>query len=278
MPTTMTTIRELREWVRTSLGFSQIAVELSDGDIDTCIGDACRAFTRYQPGIAAWPITNIGAGQASEIVLGSSGRITRFFIEDEEGEEHKGLMSVFDVHFLRKLQFTDFIGIENPFYLDAVMRAFQGGTAGDYMADLTYLEQAKHVFSSFPEWRTDLIWDRERQKRRLSLYIDVSSLGVSFEFYDICYFFFYAYEPSDAPQNGIGTIPLHYDDWFRRYTLARAKQILGRQLGKFDGVPSPFGGSFATDGQILRQEGLAEEKDLRVDAEAFQRQLPIITG
>jgi len=264
------TVQELRQYVRTQLGGSELDIELSDGDIDTCMGDALRVFNRWHPSMGARPLSQVSADQ-KQIVQGGRGRVTRFWID------HKGLMEVYDVHFLRKLQFTDFIGIENPFYLDAVMRAFQGGTSGDYLGDLTYLETAKKVFSSWPEWRGDWMYDTSEKKQRYSLFIDVSSLGVSFEYYDICYFFFYKLEPSDSEQNGIGTLPGEYEQWFRDFTVARAMQILGRKLRKFGGIPSPFGGQVQTDGEALRAEGKEEETRLRTDAESFRRPLPIIT-
>lgn len=199
--------------------------------------------------------------------------MTRFWVN------HKGVMDIMDVHFLRKLQFTDFIGIENPFYLDSVARAFQGGTAGDYDSDLNYLEQAKKRFSSNPEWNASWVYDRASTppRQRLSLYIDVSSLGVSFEYYDICYWFFYKLEASDSEENGIGTMPADYEQWFRDFTVARAGQILGRKLRKFGGIPSPFGGKIDTDGEALRAEGKEEELRLLEDAKSFRRPLPILT-
>lgn len=264
------TVSELRQYVRTQLGGSELDIELSDGDIDACMGDALREFHRVHPMIGANVLSSVSADQ-KQIIQGGRGRVTRFWIN------HKGIADVFDVHFLRKLQFTDFIGIENPFYLDAVTRAFQGGTSGDYLSDLSYLKQAKKIFSSLPEWRADWIYDTDEKRQRLSLFIDVSSLGVSFEYYDICYFFFYALEASDSPENGIGTINTEYEQWFRDYTVARAMQILGRKLRKYQGIPSPFGGSIMMDGEALRSEGKEEELRLRDDARQFRRPLPILT-
>jgi hypothetical protein len=264
------TILELRQYVRTQLGGSELDIELSDGDIDTCAGDALREFHRVHPMIGVSTLSSVSADQ-KQIIQGGRGRVTRFWVD------HKGIADVYDVHFLRKLQFTDFIGIENPFYLDAVMRAFQGGTSGDYLSDLTYLEQAKKIFSSHPEWNAEWLYDSERKCKRLSLFIDVSSLGVSFEYYDICYFFFYKLEASDSPENGIGTLPSEYEQWFRDYTVARSMQILGRKLRKFGGIPSPFGGTIVTDGEALRAEGKEDELRLREDAKSFRRPLPILT-
>jgi len=276
MPDSLSGMRiiEIREWVRRHLGASAIEIELTDGDIDTAIGDACRVLNRYVPGIGTDVLGSLGAGTGggNEVILGSSfARNTRFFVD------HKGLIDVIDVNFVRKLQFTDFIGIENPFYLDAVMRTFQGGSAAEYFGDLTYMEIAKKNFSSYPEWRTEWVYDPEEKRMRLSLYIDVSSLGVSFEFYDIGYVYTFRYEASDDPQNGIGTIPVSYEDWFRRYTVASAKQILGRILRKYDGIPSPFGGKIATDGASLLEEGKEEAKELEQDARDFRRTIPFLT-
>lgn len=261
------TVLELRQYVRTQFGGADVEVELSDGDIDTSMGDALRVFNRWHPMIGAHPLSNVSADQ-KQIVDGGRGRISRFWID------HKGVAAIQDVHFLRKLQFTDFIGIENPFYLDAVMRAFQGGTAGEYMADLTYLEEAKRIFSSKPEWNADWIYDPGQKKQRLSLYIDISSLGVSFEYYDICYWFFYKLEPSDSRENGIGTLPAEYEQWFRDLTVARCSQILGRKLRKYAGIPSPFGGRIEMDGEALRVEGKEEELRLRQEAKDFRRPIP----
>lgn len=264
------TIQELRQYIRTVLGGADVEVELADIEIDTCMGDALRIFNRWHPSIGADTLSSVTADRL-QTIQGGRGRITRFWVD------HKGIMDVHDVHFLRKLQFTDFIGIENPFYLDAVSRAFQGGTSGDYLSDLSYLEQAKKIFSSHPEWRSDWVYDRTLKRNRLSLYIDVSSLGVSFEYYDICYFFFYKLEPSDSPENGIGTMPAEYEQWFREYTTARAKQILGRKMRKFGGIPNPYGGQIPTDGDALFAEGREDEVALKADAEGFKRPMPILT-
>ena len=268
------TMDAVRQWTRVQLGGTSIEVELDDTDLDSCIADALAVLSRHAPeirtGIIPEPRTGSTLTDASGV--GSSNR----YVVDLPG-----LVEVADVHFLRKTQFIEYMGIENPFYLDAVQKAFRGGSMGEYLADMVYLESAKKVFSSHPEWYG--VWEPVRGTEgpdlmmEYALYVDISNIGLNFTLYLIGFFAYVGYEASDNPESGLPRLGIHYHHWLREYTKAKAKQILARKLNKFGGIPEPTGGDSMTDGLSLMTEGLQAQERLEADALSFQVPIPPMT-
>ena len=69
--------------------------------------------------------------------------------------------------------------------------------------------------------------------------------------------------PDDDPNTGVSNIPVEDIDFIVNYTLAKAKQILGRILRKFGGgMNQPDGSTEQLDGGELMTEGKAEQEAL----------------
>ena len=76
----------------------------------------------------------------------------------------------------------------------------------------------------------------------------------------------------------INQIPVSHQSWFRQYSLAVAKEILGRIRGKWSGtVPSP-GGTLTLDSSQLLQEAQAEKEKLEADIRGMSPSQPPMMG
>lgn len=93
-----------------------------------------------------------------------------------------------------------------------------------------------------------------------------------------CYEYLWHVTPDENAVTGLGWIPDSDTDWIFDYTMARAKMILARKIGKFGGVPTPEGGTEATDAEQLRSEAREDLTRLIDDIKKRRRPLPPAIG
>lgn len=70
-----------------------------------------------------------------------------------------------------------------------------------------------------------------------------------------------------------GSVPVAARDWLERFALAKAKEILGRNRGKF-ATPGPAGQQFMQDAANLVPEGQQEQKEMRDELRRRTAPLP----
>lgn len=131
------TVRKIRKFVLTHLGYNAVNIELTEADIDACIGRTLSLFNTYTPLVK----------QAS--VSASSGR-KKYLIEKD------GIASIIDVQFLDR---SNTVGVEvlsNPFLL-AQSAAFNSmdTNANEFALELAYQEDRDRVFGNDPQWHSD---------------------------------------------------------------------------------------------------------------------------
>jgi len=250
MPNTTLTLESVHSAIATNLGNSGIEVELAAADITQVLGDASRLYNRCRPQreIVAIPIT---IGQKKY------GPYQTVWV---------GMVEVVDV------QFVDgrIPGRVDPFdRLSIVSSALVGGgadgtTPGVVAQVLAANEDARRVASAEPEWKP--LWSRDGT---FHLYIDVRRDGL------LCSVTYtWHVTPDDSVTTGMKFIPDGDTDWILNFSTARAKQILARIRGKFQGVTNPDGSVDPIDFAELAAEGREDEKDLKLEIEARRRPLP----
>lgn len=243
MPNTTLTVKSVQEEVAAALGASQVSIELDAKDYEKCLKDAVRVYNRNRPrrGLAALAVS-------------------------EEQKKygplpHPGLQGVTDVQFVTSLE-----EIPDPFVFGEDEMLIKGdikGTVGGLEMQLAYVEMARRMYGSEPDWYG--AWEG----KGYYLYIDMKLRVL------LCsYRFTWHVQPTDDPNVGLSLIDDGDTDWITRYTLAKAKQILARVRGKFHGIPNPDGGSDDNDYSELASEGKEEERDL--EAEIQKRRRPLL--
>ncbi len=232
---------ELRDYVRTMLGFPAVAVELTSEHYRTIVEEALAVYNTWLPVEKYGTLTLAVSTTAYPLPsLPSRGPTTLSFVRQE------GTPLISDPLFGREYprgQQLDF---------------------DQYVLGISFWETLNRVTSQEPEW----VWDASSK----TLYINVGGTniaGASGNYY-VMYRYF--------DNVGIDGIRLDHFRWFRRYCLALAKQILGRIRGKYSGkVPAP-GGPLQLDSESLLQEGAQEQASLVEEARSMSPSVPPVLG
>ncbi len=245
MPCTLT-LASVRDETRTSLGSSGCEIELLDKDVDKALKDAIRVYNHYRPRHARAGLPICASQKKYPITRpGLSGIVSVQFIEPRAP-----------------------ISSVDPFdYLSysTVNPAAQNGY-GDREMTLGYIEYARTVASSEPEWQGQ--WEGDSY----FLYVDVAKN------YLCSYECTWLLTPNDDAVTGIKFADGIDEDWIMDYTLARAKTMLSRVRGKFAGIVNPDGAQDTVDYAELQQEGREDMKDLLEQIRKRRRPLAPVTG
>lgn len=247
---------DIRTEIKTSLGTNSIEVELTTSDLDKCIRDSLRVLNRERPPTAWGTLQSVSNG-------------IRYTIS------HPGLYGILDVSWASATRCDP--GCD-PFYRDDPIAAlglggigYAGGGSmiGDRVQDLMYRSQVNDVTGRSPEW--DQRWVRNQDNTR-TLYLMLSDVAANA---GVMYEYAWHLTADDDVSTGVAQIPVNDRDWVIRYALAKAKQILGRVLRKYNGgINMPDGGTETLDGDALASRGEQEQTDL--EAEMRERRRPIL--
>lgn len=247
------TLSGVTDEVRTALGFSSIEVELEARDIEKCLRDALRRFNRVRP----WR-------HRKALTISPTTKKYRL-----EKAAHPGLLGVSQVDFVTDTHRDDTL---DPFDYEeqalAGLTAIGGESFGEIQWRRSYIEDATRIVSAEPEWFAQ--WEEDGE---YYIYIDIrrSPVRCSFTWTS-------AYTPDDDPGTGMQWIEQGDVQWVLDFTCARAKQILGRVLGKHQGIITSDGGTDPTDHAELRQEGREDEEKLMEELKQRRRPLPPVIG
>lgn len=268
------TIRELIDSTLINLGVSSLSVELTAPDIVQAIHDSLGVYNKYLPG------KNFAS-------LAVASMTKRYVLT------HRNILDVLDVQFTRNYRifsgydiipdFTERLGEVEQWFMrrkDA-MRILSTDAAWEthwevpVTTAVTPPPSTVSPTSTIPvATLTPLIpvVPITHARRELVLYVDVPE-NVK---YDCSYLYAWKREASDDGLYGLPSIPENHTDWIQEYTLAIAKMILGRNLDKFKGIPSPAASGL--DGGDLRAEGLERKNELRQVIQGWSPQVPPIIG
>lgn len=234
---TVLTLKNIKEEIESSLGASGVDVELEESDVRKVVKDTIRRYNRARPGRghAAIPIT----------------KDQKRYVIDYEGS---GIRGIVKVEFVEKTNFTG--DPFDPFYYNRMGLTPQGDTFAEYDQKRQYIEQARRVGSSEPEWQQRVETNQQTGKQEVVLYIDIDAPF----FCQLTYT--YHYTPDDDSETGMQRIPDGDTDWIIEYATALAKMIVARKRAKYRGVILPGGTTADTDGTDLLQEGRDEKREL----------------
>jgi len=231
----------IRQYVFNMLGFPSVAVELTSGQLATCMNEALTVYNRWC------------ARELSDTVVLSAG----IFAYPLPGVGSRG---VADVQFVRKQQLNltsfPFFGREFPIWPQIQF--------DEFVLSQSHWETVRRQASVEPEWT----WRVENGTLYISLGGPSGSQDPSL--YDVSYRYY-----ADV---AIDQIPVSHHAWFRQYALAVAKEILGRTRGKWSGtVPSP-GGTLTLDAAQLLDESRQDRQRLEDDLRSLAPAVPPVWG
>lgn len=247
------TLENIRHEVEVELGGSAIAVELDEQDFVKCTKDAVRHYSRACPQRHTKAVTISRATKRYQLA----------------SADHPGLLGVVQVSFVSP---DSLAGDFDPFLpenrVTAGLSTLGGETFGELAYRRAYAEDASRVISSEPEWHAQ--WEEDGEHY---LYIDVSLDGVYCSYTWTSY-----YTPDEHSVTGMQWIPVGDVQWILDFTAARARQVLARVRGKFQGVPTPDGGQDPLDYDAMASEGRERETELLEELQKRRRPLPPVIG
>ena len=273
MPNADLTIERIKEEVEVRLGSSGVTVELQDPDIRKSTLAALRLYNRNRPyiGNAALAVTHAQRKYGPIDIL------------------HPGFQGVREVRFHNRVTESAGPTVIDPFNPNIIGQGGMvgagcnaGDTYGQIAQRLQYAEDANRVASADNDFQG--MWERVEESGetvdRYFLYVYVSPstpMRVSY-----VWTAHYSLEsPTPLPAAGylpMTSIPDGDTDWFFDYVEARAKQILARVRGKYNGIANPDGATDDVDWNELLSEGREDEGTLTEAIKARRRPLPPVTG
>ena len=245
--------------VTTMLGNNTLDMELTPADLQKCLTDAIRVLNREHPP-AAWGTVNALTN------TGPNTQIQRYALP------YPGIYGVVDVDWYGV---TGGFGVSmNPFVVNSMSAngyafgTYMYGQLGDMLQDMTYRDQMLDIRGRKPDWDTRWI----NVNGTPTLYLLLSDMPRQGQY--VMFEYIWHLTPDDSAQTGVSFIPPNDMDWVVNYTLARAKQILGRVLRKFNGgINMPDGSTEQLDGEALMQEGLNSQTELLEEMRQRRRRI-----
>lgn len=237
---------EVIEYVKRRLGFAGVDVELDNEQLSDCIADAKR-----------WFLSNWGIIRQRFIFVDANKS------EIEMSEDVAEVVNVYE----ERIRFPG-IGIDFrdfPFYYQYIFRADSGvafsypaGLYGGLVMQIQWIDQLKRIFSS------DLTFEYNPITRILRILpprIEGKTVLVEYK----------------SKVMEIRELFGEALDVFLRYTLAVAKERLGRIRSKYSDIPFATG-TTTLDGTKLLEEGLVEQRELTEWAHNRIKPVAIVRG
>ena len=240
------TIDQIEAETSISLGGSSLDIELTPADYRKCIADAVRAYSRVLPMRRCAALTVSSSVKRYELAAAA----------------HPRILGIVDVQFTVQGILDSRV---DPFSQEdmsiAGLAAMGGETFWEITQRKTYLKDAQRVVSAEAEWTAE--WEGDG---KYYLYIDVTHNPTQ-----CTYWWTSTYSVDNHAITGMQWIPEGDTEWIMDFTLARAKQILSRVRGKFQGIATPEGGSDPVDFSELMQEGREDEQALNEELNLRRR-------
>lgn len=253
MPNDELTVKDVGEEVRTLLGSSGVDVEIDEKDIFQGLKQALRLYNRTRPPRRREALAITATQKKYEI-------------------DRPGLLGVIRVDFItRRFEIDDPF---DPFFNTRVAGlrtglTLTGDTFGEYDQKLQYIEQARRIASSEPDWFGQ--WEEDSadpKKEKYFLYVDVSTFPTEMSFT-----YTFRATPDNADSTGMQFIPHGDVEWIISYVLAYTMSILGRIRVKHGGIVGPDGGVQELDARELVEQGREALLELRDELRTRRRPL-----
>jgi hypothetical protein len=236
---------ELQDWILEKLGAPQFTVELTQGDLDTAIRDACRWFTAKR-------------GVYKDFVFQVTPGVTEFDLPDDVDlivdviwpEASQGAVQSYAAA-MGSWATSDMPG------LPAHAVPLPGGGLSAIYQVQQYAEMAQRITGAEPTFT-----QVRRGRARIQAPDSLSGKAVL------------RYK---AASLDFGDLVARDLDLIYRYALAVAKEKLARVRTRFDSVPSSSGGT-GQDGATLQGEAQAEKEALEEEIHQSASPLCILIG
>lgn len=220
---------KLKDWIKRSLGYPTIHLEVEDEQIDQCIDDSVKRYTKYS-GDATY--------RTALILTLTAGEDT--YALDEDVENVIALSSGQTVGGGINTLFSPTNQLYNAGILDIYNMT---GNLQSYYMGLQYLELTSNMVTA------EYFVEFDKYKNILKVTpTPTDSLSTALEVYNKRGF------------EDISISTVYDEEWVKEYALAKTKIIWGGIIGKFSGIPLPGGGEM--NGAEIKSEGREDKKDL----------------
>lgn len=247
MPNTTLTLATLRQHAADVLGEGIVDIELKAGQHAASLRRTMATYNRYR---APWK---------TAVLTGASSATKRYALTQT------GLRGVIDVQFVPTTISSDAL---DPFSLAQTAQQSQlSPTYGEMEQERGYLEQARRVMATDPDW-----YGQREDDGVYYLYVDIRSP------HDVMFTYVMDLTADDNATTGLSQVDTTDVDWFLDYYVAQCSTMLGRGLRKHGGVAMPEGGTESLDGESLRSEAREDLTRLEDTIKSRRRPLPIVTG
>lgn len=253
MPNTRLTVKNVAREIKARLGGLHVDVEITAGDFITSLRAALDKLNRNKP-MRGWAKLDIN-------------RTTKKY--GPLDTLHPGFQGVIHFDTVRERNYDTPLDPFDPYLVIEGPTKVGDLTYGDYFQQLAYLEDAKRLSGAETEWHGQWEWDSVTEANHYYLYVDKDTTVTV----NASYLYVFHVQPTDDARIGLPRIDDSDVDLVLDYTEARCKQILGRVLRKFGGIPTPDGGTDTTDGETLVTE--AREDMQRLEEEFKRRRRPL---
>ena len=234
------TREELRKYILRKLGGCNVAVELSQEQIDDAINDSLDLFNKYLCKAEPRVVSNRSGAVMIPLAQGDRGVINVKIMMPDDTRVY-AQMNIFEIMY---------------------RMVFPRMPLGDWYTLKVYYEMYQKIRGTDPDWYMD--------ESTNTLYVDCWSGP-----YDIMYVV-----AMDLTVETVGTLKAAYSRDFRKLAVAEAKLTLSRIRGKFgDSIPVP-GGTMSTDAMRLEAEGDKDKQEVEMMLDKIARftSSPIMWG
>ena len=244
----MLTPKYVKETIITTLGGSDVAVELTSTDLDVCIKEAVRRYSRMNP------LKNREARQVAPAAI--SAFELKPYCRDVVDVEISNPIQNFEVMSSQEFNLFNSWHLINAGYSTGLSKA------DEYQLTLIWREMTSKIYSLDPDYYIDedIQFDETSDdvtatKPRCIHFFNPTGLSFKCSWIEV----------ADRP---LEKVTSRDEDWVLDYSLAHAKEILGRKRGKFRTLPVA-GQPLELDGIALLEE--AKQEKLELNEELRQR-------
>lgn len=247
MPNTELIQANLKKRIESRLGGRGVKVELEQDDYVECIKATLDHYNQRRPFKRRAKLNANVTQKKYQLTLA----------------QHPGLAGVTYCEFITRVGNPSQVDPFDPF--DTALSGASlgsGDTFGELAQRMSYSEDAARIVDAEPEWHGD--WEGADY----FLYVDLvrSHVQVSYEWSGY-------YTADTHAATGMQLIPTGDVDWFVKYAVACAKEIVARVRGKYQGITNPDGSQDPVDYQELLQESQQEKE--RLEEELNKRRPPL---
>lgn len=225
---------KLVEWIKRSLGYPTIQIEIEDSTILDAIDSSLQYFQRFSG----------NSYYMNALAIQLTPGVNLYAVPDDIAN-----IIDFDATFSYGTGVTTLFTAENILYHEGLLAGYSPLEVVSWELAQNFIDSVTKRFTSkffldFNKYKKELKFTPTPRKATTGLLI--------------CY----SYYSHDLQS------PIYNEIWVKKYALALTKITLGQIWGKYNGMPIPGGGTL--NGDALKSEGITERDNLENDIINFE--------